>query len=116
MENKEIRRLNLEALVRDEYKTIAALAYKIGMDPAYLSQILNRVPAGRKDTPRGMGGATARKIEEKCGMLKGWMDSLHDQPSYGYAIQEIMTIYDSLDERSKKLLMAHAKSLKDIDN
>lgn len=82
MENKEIRRLNLQILV-DQHKTIAALADHTGIAAAYLSQILNKSPSSN-NTPRGMGNATSRKIEEKCGKPNGWMDSLHDETGGEY--------------------------------
>ena len=77
MENKEIRRKNLQILVA-EFKTIAALADHTGIAAAYLSQLLNQSPSANK-TPRGMGGKTARKIEKKCGKPNGWMDTLHSE-------------------------------------
>lgn len=78
MENKEIRRINLKTLV-DEAGSIVNFAVKADIPEAYISQILNQSPAGAKKTPRGMGNATARKIEQRCGKPFGWMDNLHDE-------------------------------------
>lgn len=82
MNNKDIRRQNLEALIK-ESGSIVALANKTETAPAYLSQLLNQAPSGNK-SPRGMGDKTARKLEDRCGKPSGWMDNLHDESGGEY--------------------------------
>jgi hypothetical protein len=83
MENKEIRRINLKQLV-EESGSIVNFATKSEIPEAYISQIINKAPAGKSKTPRGMGSATARKIEIRCGKPFGWMDNLHDESGGEY--------------------------------
>lgn len=83
MENKEIRRLNLQILV-DEQTSITKLSELTEISAAYLSQILNKSPSSSNKTPRGMGNQTARKIEKRCGKPNGWMDNLHDETGGEY--------------------------------
>lgn len=68
MENKEIRRANLAALI-ESHGSIRALADKVGTAPNYLSEIKNR--------ERDMGDRLARKIEGALELPTGWMDTSH---------------------------------------
>lgn len=66
MENDEIRRANL-ALLIDEAGSAAALEERTGTDATYLRNIRNGV--------RDMGTRLARRLEEKLGKPRGWMDT-----------------------------------------
>jgi len=73
--SKELRTENLRALVA-EFKTADEVAKRAGTAPMYLSQILNGSKSST-GTPRGVGDALARKLENGCGKEIGWMDRPH---------------------------------------
>jgi len=73
--SKELRLENLRALVA-EFKTADEVAKRAGTAPMYLSQILNGSKSST-GTPRGVGEALARKLEQGCGKELGWMDRPH---------------------------------------
>ncbi|MGR2663657.1 hypothetical protein ACUXVY_18895 [Chromobacterium haemolyticum] len=75
MKIEDVRLENLRVLVV-ERSTIAAVAQVSDTSPAYLSQILNRVPS-RTGKPRDVGTDLARKLEQGCGKPAGWMDHPH---------------------------------------
>jgi len=79
MDIKQIRLSNLRTLI-DEAGTIAALARKTGTAPAYLSQILNRLPSA-SGSARTLGDKLARKLENAMGKAFGWMDKDHQSDS-----------------------------------
>jgi len=74
METKEIRRINLRALL-SEYTsnglTKAEFAEQLGVTASQLSQTTSANPV------RNIGDALARRVEVAFGKQKGWMDSLH---------------------------------------
>lgn len=70
MEIKEIRLNNLLAL-SSKYGRIVDFCDRIAMNPSYFSQI--------KSGKKAIGGDIARKVEEKLGMPRGYMDSLQDE-------------------------------------
>jgi len=76
----ETRRARLKELI-GRYGTIAALNLKLGWDATNprLSQIQNRSIRSDRGTLYEMGDGTAREIEEKLGLERGWMDT---PPSY----------------------------------
>lgn len=75
MENKEIRKANLESLYDQRQKetgmTKAQFAELIETSPAALSQLLGQNPN------RNIGDKMARKIETALSLPFGWMDVLH---------------------------------------
>lgn len=77
MDIKQIRLNNLRNLI-NEAGTIAALARKSTTAPAYISQILNRLPSA-SGSPRTLGDKLARKLETTMGKPFGWMDTDHSQ-------------------------------------
>lgn len=74
--NDEIRRENLEVAIK-RLGTAAKLAEAAKTSAAYLSQIRNRTPDSKSGTPKMMGDAMARRIEEALGEPHGWMDKSH---------------------------------------
>lgn len=74
--NDEIRRENLEVAIK-RLGTAAKLADAAKTSAAYLSQIRNRTPDSKSGTPKMMGDAMARRIEEALGEPNGWMDKSH---------------------------------------
>ncbi len=74
--NDEIRRENLELAIK-RLGTAAKLAEAAKTSAAYLSQIRNRTPDSKSGTPKMMGDAMARRIEEALGEPHGWMDKSH---------------------------------------
>lgn len=73
MENKKIRKTNLERLLSDHLAkpntNKAGFAELCGISPAQLSQMLTEV--------RNVGDKMARKIELLLNLPVGWMDSVH---------------------------------------
>lgn len=85
MENKEIRKANLETLVEQKRlesgMTKAQFAEAIDTSPATLSQLMGDNPN------RNIGDKMARKIEASLNLPFGWMDALHyksSEPNVSY--------------------------------
>lgn len=72
MNVKEIRRLNLIALV-SKYESQEDFSEAVGQGIAagWVSQVINRT--------RNMGDATAKKIQDGLNLGDGWMDRPHDE-------------------------------------
>lgn len=70
-------------LIKQHGDSIAKLNEAIGLDrtDATLSQIRTKAPHSKTGTPRSMGDPLARKIEEKLGLERGWMDTPISTPS-----------------------------------
>ena len=68
----DIRKNNLEKLIKESGLNKGKFAEKIDTSPAYISQILSI------KTQRDMGNDLARKIEQLLGKDRGWMDTSHD--------------------------------------
>jgi phage repressor protein C with HTH and peptisase S24 domain len=76
MDYHEIRRQNLEILIR-EAGSQSELAERVGTDSSYLSTVKNkRMTQG--GTPRGLGDEMARRMEEAMDKPPYWMDQPHD--------------------------------------
>lgn len=69
----DTRHARLLLLIK-EHKTQAALARKIGKNPAQISQLVTKSPDSKTGKPRVMGSNMAREIEQACGKPTGWMD------------------------------------------
>jgi hypothetical protein len=100
MDNKTIRRLNLDGLIA-EAGTIEALARKTSTDPNYLSQIRGGF--------REMGEDYARRIEAGLEKPVGWMDALQFSPAGG--ADELIRIRDSLSESDREAWITHGRLL-----
>lgn len=72
----ETRRARLKELIAN-YGTISALNLALGWEATNprLSQIQNRSTRSDRGTTYEMGDATARDIESKLKLPKGWMDT-----------------------------------------
>lgn len=70
---EEIRRQNLLRL-KNDYKTIKALAEVLDRQPAQVSQWLNATKDHKTQKPRNISSSMARTIETKCGKPEGWLD------------------------------------------
>lgn len=75
MENKDIRKANLEQMLKKHLassgNTKASFADLLGISASQFSQLL-----GEKSV-RNVGDKMARKIEASLGLANGWLDSLH---------------------------------------
>lgn len=75
MENKDIRKANLEQMLEKHLATSgntkASFAELLGISASQFSQLL-----GEKSV-RNVGDKMARKIETSLGLPNGWLDSLH---------------------------------------
>lgn len=69
MKEMEIRLINLKKL-ESRYKTQVELAEAIDFSTGYLNHLMTG--------HRNIGEKTARKIESKLDLPRGWMDNLHD--------------------------------------
>lgn len=96
MDNKEIRKNNLELLIL-EFGTVAALCKKADVSASNISQIRTdvKLPSG---SPRGMGHKLARRLEVAAGKQPGWMDVYHEKlaPSELYKPEHLN--YDEVDQ------------------
>ena len=74
----ELRLKNLEVLVK-EFGGLQQVADRGGTSYDNLWQIVRgiKLPSGK---PRGIGNSLARKLEDGCGKLPGWMDWDNSQP------------------------------------
>lgn len=83
MENKEIRKSNLENLIDEHLKnagsTKASFAELCGISPAQLSQMLKGV--------RNVGDRMARKIESAMNLPNGWMDAVQGHTTHSDEIE-----------------------------
>ena len=72
----ETRRARLGILI-ERYGSIAELNIRLDLarTDATLSQVRNQSAHSKTGMPRTMGDALARKIEEKLGLERGWMDT-----------------------------------------
>lgn len=103
VDNKTIRRLNLEYLI-GERETIANLAKLYDLNESLLSQV--------KNGTRNMGDRLARKMEEAMAKPTGWMDVPHfksQEQAVEYA--ELMHIYDALPEGEREAWLKLGRSL-----
>jgi SOS-response transcriptional repressor LexA len=75
--NSQTRKDRLKTLVDVEGST-ASFARKYGLDPTYISQMLNG--------HRNIGEKTARKIEVATGKPTGWLDAAHEPANISPAI------------------------------
>lgn len=74
---------------------------KIDVSPLYLSHVRH----GR----RGMGTATARQIEKRCGKPHGWMDAHHDildprNEDEQFVQEQVLMLYRKSPETVRKLI------------
>jgi transcriptional regulator with XRE-family HTH domain len=89
MENSEVRHKNLQLLRTNEGGTQKAFAAKIGTSPNSLNQMLTR--------HRNVGTQTARKIETRLKLSRGWMD----QPRPKEWETMLLAAYDERLSRSR---------------
>lgn len=75
---EETRRANL-VILRNEEGSNKALADKIGISEAQLSQWIKASPDSKTGRPRGMKAESARRIERAAGREEGWLDVPHDR-------------------------------------
>lgn len=103
MENKTVRRLNLDGLIA-QFGTIAALAKATGTVANYLSQVRN----GHRD----MGDDIARRLEDALNKKTGWLDSLQFSSADDVMIQtEALQILASLTDADREAWIKHGRLL-----
>lgn len=91
--NDEIRRLRLDALLRETGMTLADLNSRLGKPrlDSTLSQIRNQAPSSTGQ-PRGMGDKIARSIEQATGKPTGWMDRDPDLDALQRRVEELESV------------------------
>lgn len=72
----DIRRENLTKL-RAKFRTLDEFAEACGVSSPQLSQWINGSLESKTGRPRGMKSESCRKIEEKIGMPRNWLDTDH---------------------------------------
>lgn len=74
---KTIEEIRIERfrMLKDEYKTVAALASVLGKSDSQVSQWLNSSPNSESGRPRSVSSDICRQIEEACDKPRGWMDN-----------------------------------------
>lgn len=100
MDIKQIRLKNLRSLI-SEAGTIAELARKSATAPAYLSQILNRLPSA-SGSARTLGDKLARKLETAMSKPFGWMDKDHNEVEHGFVHYVPLIRKEDLDRVASK--------------
>ncbi len=90
METKEIRLINLLTLAK-RYGQDVEFCKRIDMNPSYLPQL--------KARSKSIGDKVARKVEEKLGLERGYMDVVHDVQSLPDAIPaaDVMSVAYSIE-------------------
>jgi hypothetical protein len=96
----ETRLARLAILVKRYDGSLAKLNEALGLDrtDSTLSQIRTGAVHSKTGKTRGMGDNLARKIEEKLGLERGWMDT---PPTYG-------ELHGEQDPRAKALAVFEA--------
>lgn len=99
----ETRRTRLSMLVKQHGDSLAALNELLGLDrtDATLSQIRTQSKHSKTGKPRVMGDELARKIEEKLGLERGWMDTPPTYAEMGRGPDQralAMSVFESLPE------------------
>lgn len=113
MNRADIRRTNLLQL-KEEAKTIAAIAEKAGCSEKYISQLINaaKLPSG---APRGIGNRLARRLEAAFEKQPGWMDIDHDALAEVSNLQlsttemELLMRFRAAKDKNKRAIMAVAR-------
>lgn len=75
---EEVRRIRLQMLIDQRFGGSQARlreAIELSKTDSTISQLLNQATGSRTSKPKNMGSAMARKIEAKCGLEEGWMDT-----------------------------------------
>ena len=117
----ETRLQRLALLVKRYGDSLAQLNVALGLDrtDATLSQIRTQAPHSKTGKPRSMGDPLARKIEEKLGLERGWMDTppthaeLHGAPDQREMMLQLM---NSLPPEELATAMRMLAALKDPVN
>lgn len=77
MNRDRLRVVNLDRLVKT-IGSAAEVARRANTDPNYLSQVLTGCKT-KKGNQRTIGNSVADKIEDGCGVYRGWLDTDHDR-------------------------------------
>jgi phage repressor protein C with HTH and peptisase S24 domain len=78
----DIRLANLASLI-DRHGGQRQLAERLDKAPAQISQWMTRAPNSKTGKPRAMRSDTAREIEERLELPRGWMDQDHSERPVG---------------------------------
>lgn len=105
---EEIRKQRL-AMLKEEFKTLAVLNERLGLDrrDSTLSQLLNGAAGSRTGKPKQMGGELARSLERACEKERGWMDNdpeLTGEAALSAEARQLARDFDALSERQKRTL------------
>jgi len=110
---EETRRKNLRTLT-DKYNGVTAFSNFVKISPSQISQWLNASPDSKTGKPRSISSNSARTIESKCGVAKGWMDVDHSETA-DLGVAELTRIYQAMDNRMRKILLEQARTLEKLD-
>lgn len=114
MKIEDIRRDNLNTLVveRGGKGALVQIASDCDVSAAYLSQILTRSKMGNGKV-REVGSKLARKLEIGCKKPSGWMDVYHSTDTANE--NELVALYNSLNQNLRDVLLEQAKLLSKLD-
>jgi hypothetical protein len=113
---EEVRHANLLSLIKG-YPTIQAFAAAIGKDAAQVGQWKNKNTRPNGTTYQ-LDSGTARCIDERLTLARGWMDNDHDAwPFQSVDLDKVQSLHrdDRLKLEGMLVLMAHQIGL-DVAN
>jgi hypothetical protein len=95
MQTIDVTRRERLAQLATRYPKLADLNEALGFErtDATLSQIRTQAPHSKTGKPRTMGDDLARRIEERLGLERGWMDtpvSIYDRDETATLLHEVM--------------------------
>jgi len=91
MQTIEEIRLSRLFMLKEQFGGSSSLAKMLEMSPSQLSQWLKKSPDSKTKKLRTINSASARSIEKKLGLERGWMD----QPIYNQN-EKLTTLINSL--------------------
>lgn len=99
----EIRRENLEALLKTNSQVAIASAAGGKTSPVYINQLRKQTPDKSTGRPRTMGSDLARRIERGMGLPDGWMDADHSAESGPISGDEaeVLRVYRAAREQGR---------------
>lgn len=115
MENKSIRRANLEELAT-EAGGLDALATRAGVNLKYLQQIRSGFQGQKDRKPRDVGDRLARKLEVAMGQPTGWMDLIHvtTRSSRIDDAADLLSDFSVLTDKEQQEIRIYLKTRADI--
>lgn len=106
MDSKEIRKINLQALLKESKLTQAKFADKVGTDGAYISQIISRT------IKANVGDDLARRIENAFQKHRGWMDTLDHSGQRDFETDQLLKDFEAMPVGLREHIARKASELR----